>query len=288
MKFVIGLVFVSFCNWAWAQDITRIVNASPVGTLGDVVPRVITAEIAQEKHIIESITGGFGSMAMLEVQKAKPDGKTLLVASIGSVITRRIVANKLTDIKEDFVPILILASTPQVLVASPKLSIRNVSDLVKYAKTNSNIPFGSIGVGSGQHLTGLDMSIILGMTINHIAYKDNNRLLIDLSNNDISLAVQSAPSVLGFVNSGKINALAIMANKRIDSLPDVATAAEQGFPRLQSTLILALFAPSTTSNATILEIRKQFETAMAKDTVKRKYTELGIRSEEHTSELQSH
>ena len=71
-------------------------------------------------------------------------------------------------------------------------------------------------------------------------------------------------------------ALAIMANKRIDSLPDVATTAEQGFPRLQSTLILALFAPSATSNAAILEIRKQFETAMAKDTVKRKYTELGI------------
>lgn len=284
MKFVIGIIFVSLCSWAWAQDVTRIVNASPVGTLGDVVPRVITAEIGQERYIIESMTGGFGSMAMLEVQKSKPDGKTLLVTSIGSIVTRRIASNKLTDIQKDFIPIMIIAYTPQILVASSKLNIKTLSELATYSKNNPNVPFGSIGVGSGQHLTGLDMSIILGMTINHIPYKDSSRLLIDLANNDISLAVQSAPSIMGYIQNGKINALAVLSHKRIDSLPDVATSAEQGFAKLQSTLILGLFAPANTSGSILVNIRKKFETAIDKENVKRRYLELGIEQDDMSAQ----
>lgn len=235
----------------------------PAGGSVDAAGRILQEPLSKtlgQTVVIENKGGAGGTIATRFVVGAKADGYTMLLTLSSHTINPAIYTNLPFDTEKDLVPVSLVASAPQVLVANPKFPVKSIDELIKYVKEGGKeVPYGSAGIGSPSHIAGELFRLKTGLTLMHIAYRGGGPATVDVLGGQIPLLWVSLPSVRQHIESGALNALAVSTAKRTPLLPDVPSIAEtvEGF-NVDSWY--GMFAPAGTPPAIV----KTMQEAIAK------------------------
>lgn len=264
--------------WAQAQDkypskpVTLIVPQA-AGGANDAIARVLAQKLTEQtgqSFVVENRTGAGGNVGIAYAAKTRPDGYTLmLTADSAQVINPALYPKTGFDPVKDFDPVAPVAKAGYVLVANPAFPGNNVAELVQLAKAQpGKLSIASAGNGTLNHLIGEMLQKATGTQLTHIPYKAAAAAAADVVGGQVPLSVQSTPSSLAFIKSGKLKALGVVNEKRLPQLPDVPSIGEtiKGFG---TTPWYGLFAPAGTPKAVLsalqIEIGKALDSAEVKD-----------------------
>ncbi len=221
------------------------------GTSADTLMRMVNASLGKkfgQNFIVEDRPGATGNIAAGAAARAAADGYTMLIGTVGPIVNNKFLYKHLDfDPDRAFAPVAALASSPLIFVGSPKLPVKNLKELVAYAKgKHGPLNVGTVGVGSQAHITIQLLNRLAGISIGHVSYRISSQALPDLASGDLQLSVQYVPTFVPQVQSGMLRGLAVTSSKRLPELPDVPTVRELGFPDLEASAWFALFAPAGT------------------------------------------
>jgi tripartite-type tricarboxylate transporter receptor subunit TctC len=240
------------------KAIKLIVPFAPGGTT-DIVARVVGDKLAKELGqpvVIENRSGGGGSIGALAISKADPDGYTIGVSTVSTHAVNAACNPKLGyDPIQDFAPITNMARTPNVLTVNPKFPAQDFKQFLAEVKKNpGKLNYATSGTCSIQHMVGEQFKIATGTFILHIPYRGAGPALNDLLGGQVDMMFDNLPSSMSHIQSGKLRALAIAWNKRLDALPNVPTFAELGLKQVNDPAWYGLVAPPKTPDDIIRKI----------------------------------
>lgn len=240
---------------AGAQDyptraVTIVVAYTPGGA-NDMIARVLANKLTEDlgqPFVVENRPGASGINGTTSVARAAPDGYTLLLGAGGTMTMNPGLFKKLPyDPIQSFAPVGLAATSPLVVVVSPTLPVKNIKDLIAYAKSKKDgITFASPGAGTPLHLAGEMFSKDTGVQMLHVPYKGSAPALNDLLAGRVDVMFDVVSSSMQFINSGRLRALATTGKERSSQLPNVPTMQEQGVAGFEVTSWFGLFAPANT------------------------------------------
>ena len=260
LRAIAGLLVLSVVPHALAQEkypskpVTIIVPQA-AGGANDAIARVIAQKLSEQlgqTFIVDNRPGAGGNVGTVVAAKAKPDGYTLMITADSSmVINPSLYKSTGFDPVKDFQPVGTLATAGYVLVANPAFPAKNVAELIALAKQQpKKIYIGSAGNGTLNHLIGEMLGKAAGIDLVHVPYKGASAAATDLVGGQVQVSVQSLPSSISFIKSGKIKVLGVVNRKRVAVLPDVPTIGET-VPGFGQEPWYGLFAPAGTPRSII-------------------------------------
>jgi tripartite-type tricarboxylate transporter receptor subunit TctC len=267
---IVVLLTIGLFTRAQAQDASnypkrpiRVIVPDGAGTGLDVAGR-LTAEAAEkyvgQRFIIENKPGGGQRLGASLVAKSPSDGYTLLFTSPTPIVVAQLFPAKLDfDPARDFRPLGIGVFQPGLLVVRPTLGVKTVDEFVAYARSNpGEISFGVQGIDSETYLLLELFKRTAGMDIKPIPYNGAVAAIEDLLAGRLDAMFLAVPPVKGYLDSGKLLALATLNDKRIALLPSVPTMAEVGRPEMSNAVWFAYFAPAATPDSVIEKLARAF------------------------------
>ena len=260
MRFFLFFLVFFFFETAKAQTfplkpIRLVVPFAPGGS-SSIVARAVALEMEKglgQPIIIDNKGGGGGNVAMQEVARADPDGYTLIIGQVGSLAMNPFMYEKLPyDVDKDYLPISLLAIVPAIFVVHESVPAKDLREFVALAKAQpGKLFYGSAGNGSAGHLAMEYLKQATGMDIQHVPYKGTGPNIIDLVAGRTQAASAGTPPLMPHVKAGKLRVIAVGTPKRLATLPDVGTVAEQGYPGFETSQWYGLNAPAKTPEAII-------------------------------------
>jgi tripartite-type tricarboxylate transporter receptor subunit TctC len=245
----------------------RIVIGFAPGGAADYVARAMSNAFAKaigQSVAVDNKPGNGSSIAADLVAKSPPDGYTLLMHSSAMASASSLYARLPFDPVKDFVPATMVISTQFVIGGSPKNPATNLKELVALAKEKPGAyNYGSSGPGSSLHLFAEMFSTIAGIKLVHIPYRGDAPMITALISNDIQLAFLPQANGIANVQSNLIRGLGVTGTKRMEAIPDVPTALEQGFKGIEVGSWVALFAPAGTPPDVVQSIQQYVAKALA-------------------------
>lgn len=227
------------------------------GGANDFLTRLMARYMGEElkvSGVVENRIGANGIVGASYVAKAAPDGYTLLMGNSATHGTNPTLYKKLPfDADKDFKPVAMVGSVPVVLAVNTGLGVNSLKELIEYGKTHK-LSFGSSGLGGTGHLTGEAFKAATGLDMVHVPYKGDSQAVTDAMGGQVSMAFVGTASATSLQSSGKIKILAVAHKKRTQSLPNVPTFSEQGFPQIEFSQWYALFVPAGTPDNIIQKL----------------------------------
>ncbi len=227
----------------------RLVVTVPPGGAADFIARLVGSKLSEalaQPVVVENKAGASGTIAADAVAKAAPDGYTLLQNSITTHgIGPHLFSQLPYDPVKDFAPVSGLALLPLIMAVNAELPVRDVNQLIAYAKTHS-VNFASSGNGGAPHMAAELFKSVTGAPLVHVPYKGSGPAVADLVGGRVQIMFDAAPSLIAHVRSGKLRVLAAASSERNRLLPDVPTFAEVGLPGVNVSLWYGLLAPAGT------------------------------------------
>ena len=259
----------------FAQDAAANYPSHPVtaiipfagGSASDVVSRILfdrMSKILGQPIVIENKPGAGGNIGTADVARAAPDGYTILGGGSGPVAANVTLYKSLDyDPARDFETISPFASFTIVVAASTKLPVNTLQELIAYGKAHPGLNFGSVGIGSSQHLAGEYFSQLTGVKLTHVPYKNIGQYATDLMSGQVPLGFQWYPNVAASLQAKGAKALAVAGPNRLDILPDTPTTKEAGLPQYQVSGWFALLAPKGTPAPIVNKLNNALKQAVA-------------------------
>lgn len=268
---------------AGAQDYpakpVRVVVPFPPGAGVDIITRLITPKLASafsQQFVVDNRSGAAGHIGAELAAHAPPDGYTLLLTPASIVISRSLYPKLSYDIEKDFDPVVLIASTPFVLVVHPSLPIKNVKQLIALAKAKpGELYFASTGNGSTPHLSTEVFKLRAKINITHVPYKGTPLALTDLLSGQVQMMFANMLSVLPFVKSGRLRALAVSSGKRSPAAPDLPTVAESGLPGFEAATWFGMFALAGTSKGIVTRLNAEVRKILSMPDIRERLISLG-------------
>jgi tripartite-type tricarboxylate transporter receptor subunit TctC len=230
------------------------------GGTTDSVSRLIAQRMNDswgQPAIVHNRPGGGSTIGTSIVAKAAPDGHTLLVTTIAFAINASLQKTPYDPIR-DFTPITELTSIPLMLVVHPSLPVKSVKELIEYSKAQpSGVDYASSGGGTSTHLAAEMFNTMTGAKLVHVPFKGNAEVLNALLGGHVKVHFALSASTLQHVRSGAVRVLAVTTEKRMESLPEVPTIAELGYPDFEISSWQAMFAPASTPRDVIAKINAE-------------------------------
>jgi tripartite-type tricarboxylate transporter receptor subunit TctC len=232
------------------KPIRLLVPFAPGGS-SSIVARLAAEEMSKglgQSIVIENKGGGGGNLAMQEAAHAEPDGYTLIIGHIGSLAVNPYMYEKLPyDVDRDFSAVSLLAIVPAIFVVFHEVPAKDLRELVALAKKKpGELFYGSAGNGSAGHLAMEYLKQAAGIDLKHVPYKGTGPNVTDLIAGRTQVASAGTPPLMPHVKSGKLRVVAVGGAKRLASMPEVPTVAEQGYPGFQTSQWYGLNAPAKT------------------------------------------
>src|ERR1019366_3124835 len=194
------------------------------GSASDVVTRVLLQEMSKslgQNFIVENRPGAGGNSGTATAAKASPNGYMLVMSTSGPLAANKTLFKTLGyEPEKDFAPISLFAILPNVIVINSKLPPKTLTEFIAYAKAHPKLNYGSVGVGSSQHLAGVYFEQITGVQLTHVPYRYIAQYTPDFVEGAVPLGFQFLPNVLGMLQSGDARALAVTSNQRMTALPE--------------------------------------------------------------------
>jgi tripartite-type tricarboxylate transporter receptor subunit TctC len=219
----------------------------PGGGSNDVIARIVGEKLQTkwgQPVIIENRTGAGGNIAGAAVWNAEPDGHTLLMSAMPPIAINQSLYKNLSYKADEFVPITIFGSVPNLVIVRKDLPVNSVKELIDYAKVNpGKLVYGSQGAGNTPHLTANMFMTMTGTSMVHVPYRGETLVLNDMMGGRVDLFFGNISGSLALIRAGNVRALAVLDKKRSAELPDVPTTAEAGLPALVSGVWYGMVAP---------------------------------------------
>jgi len=261
------------------RPITAIIPFA-AGSASDVVSRILFDRMSRslgQPIIIENRPGAGGNNGSALVAKDKPDGYTLLGGGSGPVAANVTLYHHLDyDPLQDFETISPFAAFTIVVAVTSKLPIDTLQDLISYAKAHpGELNYGSVGIGSSQHLAGEYFAQVTGTKLTHIPYKNIGQYQPDLMSGVVQLGFQWYPNVSSALQAKGANALAVAGPNRLDILPDTPTSKEAGLPDYVVSGWFALLAPKGTPTPIVAKLNNAMKESLADPDVRVRFQQQG-------------
>lgn len=257
----------------------KIVVPNPAGGTADALPRILAealSKVWQKPVVIENRTGAAGNIGAEFVSRAPPDGHTLLSSPPTTLAINQSLYKNLGYDSTRFKPITVLGSSPNVLIVNPKLGVSTVKELIDKARANPGaIAYGSQGIGSTGHLTGVLFETVAGIKLNHVPYRGTAPAMKDLLGGHIQVMFDNLSSSLPQHQSGALRIIAVCTPERSSYLTDVPTMAEAGLPDIVSVAWFGMVAPPGTPDDIVARINKDVVAALKTEEVRSKFLAQG-------------
>jgi tripartite-type tricarboxylate transporter receptor subunit TctC len=247
----------------------------PTDTIARILANPMSAALGRP-IIIENVTGAAGSIGVGRVARAAPDGYTLSVGFLGTHVLNGALYALQYDVLNDFEPIALLASNPQLIVAKIAMPAKDLIELIAWLKANPGAASqGTAGAGSPAHVGGALFQNMTGTRFQFVPYRGAAPAMQDLVAGQIDLMFDQASSALPHVRSGGIKAYAVTAKTRLASAPDIPTAEEAGLPGFYISVWSGMWSPKGTSQDVIAKLNAAVVRALSDQTVQQRLAELG-------------
>ena len=266
----IGTSFlVNLLPKAWAQNsadaypnkpIRLLCPFAPAGGV-DITARAIAQKLTEawgQPVVVENRPGANGTIAVETAVRSAPDGYTLTMISSSHSVNVTLQTKQPYDLLKDIAPITQATSQPYVLVINPSLPVKNVAELIAYAKsTGKTLTYGSSGIGGFSHLAGGLFGLLSNTNVMHVPYKGGSLAMNDVISGQIDMLFSTILQSHGHIESGRLNAIAVTTLQRSPSLPNVPTMQEAGVKGYEITGWYGVTAPAGVPPAIINKLNKE-------------------------------
>ena len=254
--------------------------AFPPGGPTDFVGRLLADKMSAllgQRVFIENKPGANGTVGADIIAKADPDGYSLFLTTAGAVtISPHVMANIPYDSLRDFAPIAEVVTNTTVLVVTPKMAIKSAKELVALARQKPGaITFGSTGIGSTTHLAQVLLADAANVQFLHVPYRGAAPMLTDLLGGQVQVIAADLTVLMAQIEAGTVVPIGAVANQRNQTIPDVPTLTEQGYPNTDASNWYALLAPAKTPPALVNKVNSAVNTALGDPDVRDKIVKSG-------------
>src|SRR5437764_2845959 len=281
---LVAAQWAGMAGLAQAQDFPtrpiRVVIAFPPGGPTDFVGRLLADKMSillGQRVYIENKPGANGTVGADNIAKSDPDGYSLFLTTAGAAtISPHVMANIPYDSLRDFAPIAEVVTNTTVLVVSPKMAIKIAKELVTLAKQKPGaITFGSTGIGSTTHLAQVLLADAAGVRFLHVPYRGAAPMLTDLLGGQVQVVAADLTVLLAQIEAATVVPIGAAADQRNQTIPEVPTLAEQGYPNTDASNWYALLAPAKTPPTLIKKLNDAANSALADPDVRGKIVKSG-------------
>jgi tripartite-type tricarboxylate transporter receptor subunit TctC len=264
----------------WPSHAITVIVPFAAGSASDVVSRIMLNKMSQnlgQTIIVDNRPGAGGNTGTLFGTKAAPDGYTWTASGSGPIAANVTLYRSLGyDPLKDFEEVSPFAYFTIVVAASTKLPVKTLSELIAYAKAHpGELNYGSVGIGSSQHLSGAYFEQLTGTKLTHVPYKNIGQYGPDMIAGVVPLGFQWLPNVMAPLNANGARALAVAGKARLPALPDTPTTIEAGLPDYQASGWFAMQVPRGTPKDIVLRINHEMEKALADPEVRKRFEQQG-------------
>ena len=278
---IVALAPALACAQTFPTRGLKIVVTFPPGGAPDILSRQIGAKMQEnwsQPVVIENRPGAGGNIGADYVAKSAADGYTMVMGTVGTHAINPSLYKKMPyDPQRDFAPIVLVASTPNLLVVNNAVPARTVKELIALAKTKpGELHFGSPGIGTSIHVSGELFNTMAGVKTTHVPYKGRAMAIPDLLAGQIQLMFDNMPSALPVAREGKLRALAQTGAKRSPAAPDIPTMGEAGLPGFEATSWFAVLTPAGTPSDAVQRLNAEINRILGLADIRQKLTELGL------------
>jgi tripartite-type tricarboxylate transporter receptor subunit TctC len=272
-------------DYAAAQSLAgkqiRLIVAFPAGGPTDIVARPFARMLGEglkSTVVIDNRGGAGGSVGAEAVARSSPDGRTLLMGTVGTHAINPALYKTLSyEVQRNFTPIALVALAPVAIVVHPSQPVNNVAELAALAKRiPGKLNYGSAGSGTPGHLTGEMFKSAAGIDLQHVPYRGSAPALSDLIGGQLQIMFDPLQSVLSNVQAGRLRAIAVSSKERTPVLPNVPTIAESGYSGFETTAWWGLFAPAKLPPAMAEQLSAEVERIVRSDTFRGNLEPLGV------------
>lgn len=265
---------------SWPTKPVTVVVPFPAGGGTDAFARPLFAQLTKQlgqQVMIDNRGGAGGNIGATVAAKAPADGYTWFMGAVHHAIAPAVYPKLDYSLTQDFVPVALLASVPQVIVANPqRVPGKTLQELLAQLRApGSALNYGSAGNGTSHHLAGELFKLQTKTAIGHVPYKGAGPALQDLIGGQVDLMFDGLGSSATHIKSGRLKAIAVAAPRRATGFPDIPTSVEAGVPDYQVSTWYGLWAPKNTPPAAIERMTQELAKAFAAPEIKAAWTALG-------------
>ncbi|HEY6702513.1 MAG TPA: tripartite tricarboxylate transporter substrate binding protein [Xanthobacteraceae bacterium] len=258
-----------------SRSVTIVAPSAP-GGMYSILARLIGAKLERrygKSFIVENRPGASSVTGAVAVVRAPADGYTLMVATSSTMATNVSLHKNLPyDPLSDFIPLVLIARSPEVLLINAALPARSIADLVALARaTPGGLSFGSAGPGTAQHLNGEMLKAALGIEMQHVPYKGIQPALNDLAGGHIALMTAPIPVALPLAQGAKVRMLGVTTKERVEAIADVPALAEIGVPGYNAASWFMLVAPARTPRPIAEKLHADLRAVLAEADVREEF-----------------
>ena len=264
---------------AYPAKPVRFVVAFAPGGPADIVARLVAQKLGDawgHPVVVENRGGAGGNVAAQAVAKTPPDGYTVLVTTSAIAVNQSLTKNPGYDAEKDLIAVARVASSPNVIVASPALAASTLQEVVEKAKSGK-LNYGTAGAGTTPHLSAEYLFKILArVPVTHVPYKGGGPALAAAMSGEVELVSVAMPPAVPLIKSGKVRGLAVTSDRRVAALPDVPTVAESGFPGFADYTWVGLFVPAGAPPDVVVRLNSEVEKLLQQPDMRERLATIGF------------
>ena len=258
----------------------RLIVPFAAGGTTDIIARAVADPLGRELGrpvVVDNKGGAGGTIGATEAMRAKPDGYTLSVATVSTTATNPAITPKFPyDPETDFVPIINIAATPNVITVNPKFPGHDYKSFVEELKKHpGEYSYASTGTGSITHMLMELYKSMAGVQITHIPYRGAGPALNDVVGGQVSMNLDNLPSSLPFIKTGQLVPIVVAAPQRLDILPNVPTFKEEGLEPVNRMAYYGILGPKGTPREIVDKINAAVKKVLAEPAVKKRIDDTG-------------
>ena len=262
-----------------SRPVTVIVPFAAGGP-SDVLARVLGERMRaalNQTVIVENVTGAAGTIGVTRVVRAAADGYTVSFGHLGTHVINGAIYPLTFDLLNDLDPVGMIGANPMLVVSKNGVPAKTLKELIAWIKANeAKVTFGTAGVGSGAHFSGLYFQSLIGTKARYVPYRGTGPAMQDLVAGNIDIIVDQASNSMPQVQGGKIRAYAVTDGKRISAAPDVPTVDEAGLPGFHVLLWSGMWVPKGTPKDIVARLNTALREALADPGVLKRFGDLGL------------
>jgi tripartite-type tricarboxylate transporter receptor subunit TctC len=270
-------------DWPKQKPIHIVVGFAPASTT-DLVARLVAPKLAEaldQSVIVDNRPGAGGNIAAQHVKRAAPDGYTIFVTSVAYAVNPSLYANAGYDPIQDFVPVILGPSTPNIIAVNPAVPAANLKELIELAR-RSSLSYASSGIGTTTHLSMERIKQQAKVEITHVPYQPAQAVGAAVAGHT-QISSTSMPPAVPQVRGGKLRAIAVTSAQRSPALPEVPTVNEQGLSGFDDLTWTGFFVPAGMSQDLVNRLNSEISRALLAPDVRERLAQLGLEWKSNTS-----
>ncbi|MGZ5063259.1 MAG: Bug family tripartite tricarboxylate transporter substrate binding protein [Usitatibacter sp.] len=268
---------------AWAQPYPtrtiRLVVPFAAGGSTDIIARLTAEQMRKELGqvvVVENLGGAAGALGTMQVMNAAPDGYTLLIATVSTMIVYPAAHPKPEYSLESFAPITNIAAMPNVITVNPKFPANNLKEFIQVLKASPDkYSFATSGVGSINHMLGESFQAYSGTKIIHVPYKGSGPAMQDVMGGQVDILFDQFPSSKNFIDTGKLKGIGFIASGKVAGYPNIMTMEEAGMKGFNDEAWYGLLAPAKVPPEVLARLTAAMKKVMADPDLRQKLEQIG-------------